>query len=201
RCLDEAAAGEMRARIDAAKAAGDTLGGIVEVRFQGLVAGLGSHVHWDRKLDGRLAGALMSIQSVKGVELGAGFENAVQPGSNVHDPIEYRPGEGQPYARTSNRAGGLEGGMTTGEDLVARLAFKPIATLMSPLPSVDVVTHQAVDAARERSDTTAVPAGSVIALAVAATVLAEAYLERFGGDTLPELQERVRAFEDFARAY
>lgn len=201
RCLDEDAGAAMRARVDTAREAGDTLGGIVEVRFAGLAPGLGSYVHWDRKLDGRLAGALMSIQSVKGVELGSGFENALQPGSLVHDPIEYAPDRNWPYSRSSNRAGGLEGGMTTGEEVIARVAFKPIATLMTPLTSVDVVTHEAALGARERSDTTAVPAGSVIAMCVAATVLAEAYLERFGGDTLDELRERVQAFQRFAQAY
>ena len=201
RCLDEDAGAAMRARVDTAREAGDTLGGIVEVRFAGLAPGLGSYVHWDRKLDGRLAGALMSIQSVKGVELGSGFENALQPGSLVHDPIEYALDRNWPYSRSSNRAGGLEGGMTTGEEVIARVAFKPIATLMTPLTSVDVVTHEAALGARERSDTTAVPAGSVIAMCVVATVLAEAYLERFGGDTLDELRERVQAFQRFAQAY
>lgn len=197
RTLDEDAAARMRERIDQAKKDGDTLGGILEVRFRGLPVGLGSYVHSDRKLDGRIAGAVMSVQAMKGVEIGRAFENARLPGSGVHDAVYYREG----YDRDTNGAGGLEGGMTNGEELVVRVAMKPIATLMKPLPTVNVVTHEAADAARERSDTTAVPAAGVILQTVIGWVLADAMLEKFGGDSLPELQERVRAARDFARAY
>ena len=197
RTLDPDAAARMRERIDRAKQDGDTLGGILEVRFRGLPVGLGSYVHSDRKLDGRIAGAVMSVQAMKGVEIGRAFDNARQPGSGVHDAVYYREG----YARDTNGAGGLEGGMTNGEELIVRVAMKPIATLMKPLPTVNVVTHEAADAARERSDTTAVPAAGVILQTVIGWVLADALLEKFGGDSLPELQERVRAARDFARAY
>src|SRR5690606_9316776 len=161
RVLDRSAEAEIIARIDAAKKAGDTLGGEVEVVAFGLPAGLGSHVSWDRKLDGRLAGMLMSIPAVKGVEIGMGFETARRPGSEVHDPID--PGADlndvrHAFRRRSNNAGGLEGGMTTGEPLVLRVAMKPIATLMRPLGTVDLRTGAAAAAQSERSDVTAVPA-------------------------------------------
>src|SRR5207247_1740892 len=157
------------------KAAGDTLGGVVEVIALGLPVGLGSHVSWDAKLDGRLAQALMSIPAVKGVELGLGFEAARRKGSEVHD--EILPG----LARATNRAGGTEGGMTTGEPLVARVAMKPISTLMAPLRTVDLKTGGPAQAQSERSDVTAVPAMGVIAEAMLALVLAQALLEKFGG--------------------
>ncbi len=179
RMTDLEAEAEVIRRIDQAKAEGDTLGGVIEARFRGLVPGLGSHVHWDRKLDGRLAQMALSIPAVKGVEIGPAFENAMRRGSEVHDPIYWSPERG--FYRKTNRSGGLEGGMTTGEELVIRAALKPIATLMRPLPTVDVVTHEPKDAARERSDTTAVPAASVILCALSAIVLAQAYLEKFGG--------------------
>ena len=203
RCLDPEAAATMIARIDQAKTDGDTLGGILEVRFKGLVPGLGSYTHWDRKLDGRIAHALMATQAVKGVEIGHGFANADLAGSSVHDAVYYR----QPtatqghYQRDTNGAGGLEAGMTNGEDLLVRVALKPIATLMKPLPTVDVVTHQAADAARERSDTTAVPAAGVIFQCVIGWVLAEAYLEKFGADTLPEIQERLLEYQRYVETY
>lgn len=159
RMTDPQAEAEVIRRIDEAKAAGDTLGGIIEARFKGLVMGLGSQMHWERKLDGRIAQMVMSIPAIKGVEIGPGFSNAMKPGSQVHDPIYWEEGRG--YYRQSNRSGGTEAGMTTGEELVVRAALKPIATLMKPLPTVDVVTHQPADAARERSDVTAAPAASV----------------------------------------
>ncbi|AEV15679.1 Chorismate synthase [Thermus sp. CCB_US3_UF1] len=199
RMTDPEAEAEVIRRIDQAKAEGDTLGGVIEARFRGLVPGLGSHVHWDRKLDGRLAQMALSIPAVKGVEIGPAFENAMRRGSEVHDPIYWTPERG--FHRRTNRAGGLEGGMTTGEELVVRAALKPIATLMRPLPTVDVVTHEPADAARERSDTTAVPAASVILYALCAIVLAQAYLEKFGGDTLEEIQERVERYKARALAY
>lgn len=198
RTWDEDAAAQMRERIDAAKRDGDTLGGILEVRFRGLPVGLGSFVHADRKLDGKIAAACLSVQAMKGVEIGHAFENATRPGSAVHDPVHYREGR---YARDTNGAGGLEAGMTNGEELVVRAAMKPIATLMKPLPTVNVVTHQPADAARERSDTTAVPAAGVILQCVIGWVLAEAVAEKFGGDTLPELQERVAAARVYAAEY
>lgn len=198
RTPDEDAAARMRERIDRAKGDGDTLGGILEVRFRGLPVGLGSYVHWDRKLDGRIAQACLSVQAMKGVEIGRAFENAVKPGSGVHDAVYYKEGS---YARETNSAGGLEAGMTNGEELVVRVAMKPIATLMKPLPTVNVVTHEASDAARERSDTTAVPAAGVILQCVIGWVLADATLEKFGGDTLDELRERVASARAYAAAY
>ena len=203
RCLDKNAETQMIARIDQAKADGDTLGGILEIRFRGLVPGLGSYSHWDRKLDGRIGQAIMATQAVKGVEIGHGFDNADQPGSSVHDAIYYResnPSKGA-YDRNTNGAGGLEAGMTNGEELIVRVALKPIATLMKPLPTVDVVTHEAADAARERSDTTAVPAAGVIFQCVIAIVLVEAYLEKFGCDTLPEMLERLEEYKKYIVQY
>jgi chorismate synthase len=197
RVLDRAAEAAIIARIDAAKAAGDTLGGEVEVVALGLPVGLGSHVSWDRKLDGRLAAALMSIPAVKGVAVGLGFEAAARPGSAVHDPI--LPGGPAArrlggYRRASNRAGGLEAGMTNGEPLVLRVAMKPIATLMQPLPTVHLDTGEPAQAQSERSDVTAVPAMGVIAEAMTALVLADALLEKFGGDSLGELKRNLDGY-------
>lgn len=198
RTYDNEAAAQMRQRIDQAKQDGDTLGGILEVRFRGLPLGLGSYVQADRKLDGRIAAACLSVQAMKGVEIGHAFDNARRVGSQVHDAVFY---EGGHYTRHSNGAGGLEAGMTNGEELIVRVAMKPIATLMKPLPTVNVLNHQASDAARERSDTTAVPAAGVILQCVVGWVLAQAVLEKFGGDTLPELQERVAANQQYATEY
>ena len=194
RCLDPEAEREMIARIDAAKAAGDTLGGVVEVIALGVPVGLGSHVSWDAKLDGRLAQALMSIPAVKGVELGLGFEAARRKGSEVHD--EILPG----LARATNRAGGTEGGMTTGEPVVARVAMKPISTLMAPLRTVDLKTGGPAQAQSERSDVTAVPAMGVIAEAMLALVLAQALLEKFGGDALSETKRNFAGYLAQVRA-
>src|SRR5437667_4067786 len=194
RCLDAEAEREIIARIDAAKAAGDTLGGVVEVIALGVPVRLGSHVSWDRKLDGRLAQALMSIPAVKGVELGLGFEAARRKGSEVHD--EILPG----LARATNRAGGTEGGMTTGEPLVLRVAMKPISTLMAPLKTVDLKTGAPAQAQSERSDVTAVPAMGVIAEAMVALVLAQAMLEKFGGDALSEMKRNVAGYMAQVRA-
>jgi chorismate synthase len=196
RMLDRAAEGRVVARIDEVKAAGNTLGGICEVVAEGLPAGLGSHVSWDRKLDGRLGAALLSIPAVKGVEIGLGFTTARLTGAEVHDEIENAPGHprtGHVHRRT-NRAGGTEGGMTTGEPLVVRVAMKPISTLMRPLGTVDVATGQAAAAVAERSDVTAVPAMGVIAEAMVSFVLAQAWLEKFGGDSLGET---TRNFEGY----
>jgi chorismate synthase len=202
RVLDPAVEPEIVRRIDAAKKAGDTLGGEVEVVARGVVVGLGSHVAWDRKLDGRLAGALMSIPAVKAVEIGLGVEAARRPGSLVHDPIDAAssappPAAGDPRAgfrRRTNNAGGLEGGITTGEPLIIRVAMKPISTLMSPLPTVDLATGQPANAQSERSDVTAVPALGVIAEAVTAIILADAMLEKFGGDSLVEMRRNYDGY-------
>ncbi len=169
----------------------------------GLPAGIGSHMHWDRKLDGRLAGILMSIPAVKAVEIGMGFEAARRPGSEVHDPTEATATPGQPvpapvlrggYRRRGNNAGGLEGGITTGEPLVIRVGMKPIATLMSPLPTIDLRTGLPARAQAERSDVTAAPAMGVIAEALTAWVLADAMLEKFGGDSLRELRRNYEGY-------
>lgn len=196
RCLDPQAEQAMVARIDAAKADGNTLGGICEVVVDGLPVGLGAHVSWDRKLDGRLAAAICSIPAVKGVEMGIGFEAARITGAEVHDEIEPAPGNPRTgnVRRTTNRAGGLEGGMTTGEPLVLRVAMKPISTLMRPLGTVDTRTGDKAAAAAERSDVTAVPAMGVIAEAMVALVLADAFLEKFGGDSLGEVRRNHGAY-------
>jgi chorismate synthase len=202
RMLDAAAEAKAVETIDRAKKDGDTLGGEVEIVARGVMPGLGSHVHWDRKLDGRLAGMLMSIQAVKGVEIGSGFANARKPGSQVHDPIVAAPEDEATggYRRTSNHAGGLEGGMTNGEPVVVRVAMKPIATLMQPLATVDLRTGEAAKAQSERSDVTAVPALGVIAEATVCMVLADAVLEKFGGDSLVELRRNVAGYRDQLRA-
>ncbi len=196
RCLDPHAEAAMIERIDAAKAEGNTLGGICEVVVTGLPVGLGAHVSWDRKLDGRLAAAICSIPAVKGVEMGIGFAAARLTGAEVHDEIEPAPGNPRTghVRRRTNRAGGLEGGMSTGEPLVLRVAMKPISTLMRPLGTVDVRTGEKADAAAERSDVTAVPAMGVIAEAMTAIVLADAFLEKFGGDSLGEVRRNHDAY-------
>ena len=195
RCLDENAAQAMMARIDEARETGNTVGGIFEVVVDKLPVGLGSYVHWDRKLDGRLAAELMSIHAMKGVEIGLGFEAARRSGSDVHDPFQMGENglSNAPLTRNSNNAGGLEGGVTNGEPLICRVAMKPIATLMRALPSVNLRERQETGAHVERSDYCAVPAAGVVGEAMVAIVLADALLEKFGGDTLTELQERVEA--------
>ncbi len=199
RMLDPDAEAEVVRAVDAAKRDGDTLGGEIEVVAAGLVIGLGSHVSWDRKLDGRLAGLLMSIPAVKGVEIGLGFEAARRPGSRVHDAIGQAPAglADDPrggFRRASNNAGGLEGGMTTGEPLVVRVAMKPISTLMRPLDTVDLTTAGPAKAQSERSDVTAVPAAGVIAEALTAIVLADAMLEKFAGDSLTEMRRNYDGY-------
>ena len=195
RCLDDGAGKAMVAAIDEATAARDSLGGVAEVVVRGLPLGLGSHVSWDRRLDGRLAGAVMSIPAVKGVEIGLGFEAARRPGSKVHDELE--PGgtaaRGN-VTRSSNRAGGLEGGMTTGEPLVVRAAMKPISTLRRPLKSVNLETGEPEQAQSERADITAVPAMGVVAEAMTAIVLAQAFVEKFGGDSLADTRTAFEAY-------
>ena len=196
RTLDKHAEALMITRIDELKKAGNTAGGIAEVIVRGLPVGLGSHVSWDRKLDGRLARAILSIPAVKGMEFGAGFDAARKSGAEVHDEIEMAPGTPRTgnVRRRTNRAGGLEGGITTGEPLVVRAAMKPISTLMTPLATIDAATGEAAMAAAERSDVTAVPAMAVIAEAMTALVLADAVAEKFGGDSLGELRQN---FDDY----
>ncbi len=190
RTLDADAEQLMIRRIDAVKRDGNTLGGIVEVVATGLCVGLGSHTSWDRKLDGRIGRAMLSIPAVKGVEIGMGFAASRATGAQVHDEMEPEPENvlAGGVRRRSNRAGGLEGGMTTGEPVVVRVAMKPISTLMKPLATVDVATGKAAEATAERSDVTAVPAMGVIAEAMLAIVLADAILEKFGGDSLREVR-------------
>ena len=193
RCFDEAAATRMVAEIDAVRRARDTLGGVFEVVASGCPPGLGSHVQADRKLDARLALALMSIQSVKGVEVGDGFALASRPGSKAHDSIVTRGGR---IARTSARAGGIEGGMSTGQDIRMRAAMKPFSTVPKPLPSVDLATRRAEVAIKQRTDVCAVPAGGIVGEAVVAFVLADAVLEKFGGDSLPETRRNLERYAE-----
>jgi chorismate synthase len=199
-CATPSAEAQMKEAIRQAAHAGDTLGGGFEVVALGVPVGLGSHVQWDRKLDGRLAQALMSIQAIKAVELGDGYAAAHMPGSLVHDPIAY-DGVKHRFTRPTNHAGGLEGGVTNGEPLVCRGWMKPIATLRTPLPSVDVVTKESYDAAFERSDVCAVAAASVVGEAMVAITLADAVLEKFGGDSLRELTRNAAAFRAQAEGY
>src|SRR5450759_3099966 len=196
RTLDTEAESRMIILIDATKQAGNTLGGVCEVVVDGLPVGLGSHVSWVRKLDGRLAQAMLSIPAVKGVEMGLGFEAARRTGAEVHDEIELAPGRTRSgnVRRRTNRAGGLEGGMTTGEPLVIRVAMKPISTLMRPLGTIDTRTGEAAQAVAERSDVTAVPAMGVIAEAMAALVMADAMVEKFGGDSMGELRRNLDSY-------
>ncbi len=179
--------------IDECKSRGDTLGGVVEVVATGLPPGIGSHVHWDRKLDGRLGHALLGLQAVKGVEIGLGFETARRPGSQVHDEIYFDEGT-QAFTRKTNNAGGTEGGMTSGAPLVVRVALKPLSTLMKPLHSVDLKTKAEAKGAIERSDVCAIPAAAVIVEAIVAFVLADAFLEKFGGDSLVEIERNYKGY-------
>ncbi|MEU8967373.1 MULTISPECIES: chorismate synthase [unclassified Streptomyces] len=191
RCLDADASKAMVAEIDRAHRDGDTLGGVVEVLAHGVPVGLGSHVHWDRRLDGRLAAALMGIQAIKGVEVGDGFELARVPGSRAHDEI-VRTADG--IGRASDRSGGTEGGLSTGEPLRVRAAMKPIATVPRALATVDVATGEAATAHHQRSDVCAVPAAGIVAEAMVALVLADAVAEKFGGDSVPETRRNVRSY-------
>jgi chorismate synthase len=199
RCLDKEAETKMMALIDQAKADGDSLGGIVEVIAEGAPVGLGSHVQWDRKLDGRLAQAIMSIQAFKGVEIGIGFEAGVRPGSQVHDEIILD--ENGNYSRKTNRAGGLEGGMTTGMPIVVRGVMKPIPTLYKPLSSIDIDTKEPFAASIERSDSCAVPAASVVAEAVVCWTLADALCEKFGGDSLEEMKANYEKYREHVERF
>ena len=197
RCPDAEASARMVAEIDAVGEAGDTLGGTFRVVARGVPLGLGSYVHWDRKLDGRLAQAVLSINAIKGVEFGAGFEGASRRGSQFHDEIEYAAGG---FRHLTNRAGGLTGGVTNGEPIDLRVAIKPISTMKNPLPSVDLNTKEKVAAHYERSDVCVVPAAGVIGEAVVALVLADAFLEKFGGDSMAEVERNFRGYvESLAR--
>lgn len=196
-CYDREKEEEMMKYIDEIRKAGDTLGGIVEIRTSPLPVGLGSHTQWDRKLDGKIAQAMMSIPAVKGVEIGPAFENSTRPGSEVHDEIFYTKERG--YYRKTNRAGGLEGGTSNGQPLIVRIAMKPIPTLYRPLQSVDMKTKEPFEASIERSDVTAVPAAGVVAEAMLSFVLAQALLEKFGGDSIEEMLGNYKAYLDRIR--
>ncbi|MES9691925.1 chorismate synthase [Bacillus toyonensis] len=199
RCLDEEAGNQMIKAIDDAKANGDSIGGIVEVIVEGMPIGVGSYVHYDRKLDAKLAAAIMSINAFKGVEIGIGFEAAHRPGSEVHDEILWNEARG--YTRRTNHAGGLEGGMTTGMPIVVRGVMKPIPTLYKPLQSVDIDTKEPFTASIERSDSCAVPAASVVAEAVVAWELATALIEQFGLDRMDLIRENMEKHNEYARGF
>jgi chorismate synthase len=202
RCLDPAAAERMRTAIAAAAEAGDTLGGVFEVVARGLPVGLGSHVSWDRRLDARVGAAMLSIQAMKAVEIGLGFEAAERPGSLMHDEIALDSSKRRTggFRRSHNHAGGLEGGMTTGEPLVVRVAMKPLSSLTRPLASVDLATGQRADAIRERSDVCAVPAAAVVGEAMLSLVIADALREKLGGDSLLEMRRNLEAGLDRANS-
>jgi chorismate synthase len=191
RCPDPAVSERMVAEIDAAGDRGDTLGGTFRVVAVGIPPGLGSYVHWDRKLDGRLAMAVLSINAIKGVEFGAGFEGSARPGSDFHDQIDFSEGR---FRHLSNRAGGLTGGVSNGEPIDLRAAIKPISTMKKPMRSVDLATKEKVEAHYERSDVCVVPAAGVIGEAMVALVLAEAFLEKFGGDSMDELRRNLSGY-------
>ncbi|AAP08496.1 MULTISPECIES: chorismate synthase [Bacillus] len=199
RCLDDEAGNQMMKAIDDAKANGDSIGGIVEVIVEGMPIGVGSYVHYDRKLDAKLAAAIMSINAFKGVEIGIGFEAAHRPGSEVHDEILWNEEHG--YTRRTNNAGGLEGGMTTGMPIVVRGVMKPIPTLYKPLQSVDIDTKEPFTASIERSDSCAVPAASVVAEAVVAWELATALIEQFGLDRMELIRENIEKHNEYARGF
>lgn len=199
RCLDEDAAEKMMQAIDDAKANGDSIGGIVEVIAEGMPIGVGSYVHYDRKLEAKLGMAMMSINAFKGAEIGVGFEAASKPGSQVHDEIEWN--EEQGYRRRTNNAGGFEGGMTTGMPIVVRGVMKPIPTLYKPLESVDIDTKEPFTASIERSDSCAVPAASVVAESVIAWELAVALLDQFGSDRIDAIKENIQRHNEYARQF
>ncbi|KPU56189.1 MULTISPECIES: chorismate synthase [Bacillus] len=199
RCLDKEVEQEMMDAIDNAKSSGDSIGGIVEVIAEGMPIGVGSYVHYDRKLDAKLAGAIMSINAFKGAEIGVGFEAARQPGSKVHDEILWDEENG--YTRKTNNAGGLEGGMTTGMPIVVRGVMKPIPTLYKPLASVDIDTKEAFQASIERSDSCAVPAAGVVAESVIAWELAHALVEQFGKDRMDLIQQNITQHNKYAKEF
>lgn len=199
RCVDKKAEARMKVKIDEAKRNGDTLGGIFEIIVINPPPGLGSYSQWDKRLNARLAFAVMSIQAIKGVEIGIGFEGARRYGSKVHDPIYYDEKQREFYRKT-NRAGGIEGGITNGENIVVRAAMKPIATLYSPLDSVDIVTRKPVRATVERSDICAVPAASVVGEAMVALEVANAFLEKFGGDSMKEIKKNYHSYMEHVKS-
>jgi chorismate synthase len=194
RCLDAEASRAMVAEIDRLRKANESLGGVFEVRAFGLVPGLGSHTSWQQRLDGRLAQAALSIQAIKAVSIGDGAEVAGLPGSEAHDEIFYAPDQG--YYRETNRAGGLEGGMTTGAPLIVRASMKPLPTLTKPLRSVDIATHAPAEALRERTDSCTVPAAGVVGEAMVAFVLADAYRRKFGGDHIDDVRAALNRYEE-----
>lgn len=198
RCTDHEAGKRMKKKIDEARAAGDSLGGVLELIITGAPVGLGSHAHWHRKLDGRLAAAVMSVQAIKGVEIGAGFGAANKPGSQVHDEIFWNRKEG--FYRKTNMAGGIEGGISNGEPIVLRAAMKPIPTLYKPLRSADIMSKKPFKASIERSDVCAVPAAGVVAEAAAAVEIASAMLEKFGGDSIDEMKRNYLAYDKYLKA-
>jgi chorismate synthase len=204
--FDSEAESRMKAHIDVAKEDGDTVGGVIEINVCGLPVGLGSHVQWDRKLDARLAMAVMSIQAIKGVEIGVGFEAARRTGSAVHDEIYYDRSrldrsEQTGFFRTTNNAGGIEGGMTNGEEIIVRAAMKPIPTLYKPLKSVDIDSKVPFEATVERSDVCAVPAAAVVAEGVVAIEIANAFLEKFGGDSVLEIRRNYQGYLDYLKEF
>jgi chorismate synthase len=200
RCIDPAISKQMQEKIDAAKTAGDSAGGVFEIIFCGVPIGLGSHVQWDRKLDGRMAQTVLSIQAIKGVEFGMGFGVGEVFGSQVHDGILYDKQKSR-FGRNHNNAGGLEGGMTNGQDIVIRGVMKPISTLYTPLPSVDIASKEPYDASVERSDTCAVPAACVIAENLLCVDVARALIEKFGGDSLSEILRNFRGYLKHVKDY
>jgi chorismate synthase len=197
RCLDKKASREMVKEIEKAGKKGDSLGGIFEVIVTGLPPGLGSYIHWEKRLDGRLARSLMSIPGIKGVEVGLGFEAASEFGSRAQDEIFYDKKRG--FYRKTNRAGGIEGGMSNGEWVILRAAMKPIPTLKKPLRSVDLITKKSSRASVERADICAVPAAGVVAEAVAALEIARAFQEKFGGDSLSEMKRSYKSYLNYAK--
>jgi len=202
--FDLSAETRMKSLVDRAREHGDSVGGIIEITVSGVPAGLGSHVQWDRKLDARLAMAMMSIQAIKGVEIGLGFDASRRPGSHVQDEIFYESsrisqGMKMGYFRKTNNAGGVEGGISNGEDVVVRAAMKPIPTLYKPLMSVDTATRQPVEATVERSDVCAVPAAAVVGEAVVAVEIANAFLEKFGGDSMSEIRRNYDSYLEYLK--
>lgn len=199
RCGDQSKTEEMKKLIDSWRANGDSVGGVFEIIVRGMPVGIGSHVHWDLKLESKLAAQLMGIQAIKGVEIGAGFKGAGLPGSKVHDEIFYDTDKG--YYRSTNQAGGIEGGMSNGEDLVIRLAMKPIPTLAAALRSADIITKEQTTAAKERTDVCAVPAASIVGEAVTASVLAQSTAEKFGGDSMTEILRNYKSYLDYTAEF
>ncbi len=201
---DSAAELRMKTLVDRARESGDSVGGVIEVTVSGVPVGLGSHVHWDRKLDARITMAVMSVQAIKGVEIGLGFESAARPGSLVHDEIYYdssriSKGEFTGYYRKTNNAGGIEGGISNGEPIVVRAAMKPIPTLYKPLMSVDLSSHEQIEATVERSDVCAVPAATVVIEAVVAIEIANAFLEKFAGDSIAEIRSNYDGYLQYLK--